>query len=337
MKIIESPLEIQERHTYFKLNNLRDNLTVYLKLEGLNLAGSIKIKTAINMIDDLEERGHIRRGHSRIIESSSGNLGVALSLVCKSRGYDFTCVTDPNASNYCIRYMNLYGARVIKVTERDENGGFLNTRIRLIQEMLKEDLALVWTNQYQNSNNPEAHARNTALEIFRDFPYLSYLFVGAGTTGTLVGCAEFFKSISPRPTLVAVDAIGSVTFDLPPAKRLIPGLGTSRRPEIFNRDNVDVFLNISEVDTIKMAREVLERYQLLVGGSTATILCGVEQYARCHEMGGTIVAISPDLGDKYVDTIYNQEWVAERFPELRDTPVHDDNPIAARTQLGLAG
>lgn len=316
MKVIDSPLELQQRDVYFRLNDLVDGLEIFLKLEGLNPAGSIKLKPAINMIDDLEERGIIQPGRNHIIESSSGNLGLALSLVCRERGYEYTCVTDPNASQYCIKYMQLYGAQVIKVMERDENGGYLHTRIRLIQRMVREDPRYVWTNQYANQANPESHARQTAAEIQQAFPHLDTLFVGAGTTGTLMGCAAHFSRGPRRPRIVAVDSVGSVTFGHAPARRYIPGLGTSRRPEIFASAGVDEVLMIPEVDTVRMAHRVLARHNLLIGGSSATVLSGVVALARRVEMIGPVVAISPDFGDKYIDTIFNAQWVAERFPEI---------------------
>ncbi len=314
MKIVESPLEIQVKDMYFKLNAFRGDISLYLKLEGLNPAGSIKIKPAINMIEDLEERGLIKPGRSRIIESSSGNLGVALSLVCKVKGYDFTCVTDPNIAPLCLNFIHLYGGRIIQVTERDENGGFLNTRIKLIRKMVEADSDCVWTNQYANQANPDAHFRHTAREIHRDFPHLECLFIGAGTTGTLVGCADYFSTNVRKPKIIAVDAAGSVTFGHSPAKRFIPGLGTSRKPEVFTDKHVDDVYMIKEEDTILMAQEILERYCLFIGGSTATVLCGVAKYLRSHRVQGCIVAISPDFGDKYMDTIFNPEWISERFP-----------------------
>jgi len=333
MIIAESPLDLQQRHTYFCLSRFVDDTPIYLKLEGLNQAGSIKMKTAVNMIEDLEERGRIDPMYSHIIESSSGNLGIALSIVCKVKGYPFTCVTDPNTAPYCETQMRLYGAKVIRVTERDENGGFLNTRIKLIKRMVGEDPSLTWTNQYANDANPNAHERFTAHEIASDFPGLGTLFVGAGTTGTLRGCVRYFAPYTRRPTIVAVDVAGSVTFGSPPGKRYIPGLGTSRRPEIFNPEGIDRVFMIPEAETVKMAREILERYGILVGASTATALCGVAEYARAEELVGPVVVISPDFGDKYVDTVFSDDWASERFPELglRARPPALEPPRAIRS------
>lgn len=110
---------------------------IRLKIEGLNPAGSIKLKTAYSVISDLERLGCITN-ETILIESSSGNLGVALAMVCAAKGYKFTCVIDPNTSTSNRRLISTLGAEVIIADKRDENGGYLNTRIRMINDILSE-------------------------------------------------------------------------------------------------------------------------------------------------------------------------------------------------------
>src|SRR6187549_2934568 len=116
--IIDSPLDLIFRDLFFRLRSFAGNHDVFLKLEGFNVTGSIKIKTAIGLFEDLERKGLARPNETVIVESSSGNLGIALSLVCAVKGYKFICVTDPNANQATIRGMELYGAEVIVVKER---------------------------------------------------------------------------------------------------------------------------------------------------------------------------------------------------------------------------
>ena len=120
--IIESPLDLIFRDLFYRLRDFAGNHEVFLKLEGLNITGSIKIKTAIGLIENLENRAIIRPKESTIVESSSGNLGLALSLVCAVKGYEFICVTDLNANRANVRGMELYGAKVIVVDDRDGAG-----------------------------------------------------------------------------------------------------------------------------------------------------------------------------------------------------------------------
>ncbi len=314
----DNVLDLHHDRTFFELSNFIEGCRVYLKLEGFNFTGSIKLKTAYSMIEGLEQRGIIQPGRNRIIESSSGNLGIALSLVCKEKGYAFSCVVDPNAPPYCLKLIKCYGGEIIKVTEQDENGGYLQTRIRRIQEIVKKDPATVWANQYANKDNALAHYKKTGREIHEEFPNLDYLFVGTGSTGTLVGCSRYFKEHSPGTKVIAVDPEGSITFGSKPAQRLIPGLGASRIPEIASRDNVADVLTVAEEDTIRMCRSILVDYSLFVGPSTATVLHGVKSYREKLTAGATLVVVSPDLGDKYIDTVYNPEWVEQHYRGLQE-------------------
>ncbi|MGF6094954.1 pyridoxal-phosphate dependent enzyme [Pseudomonas sp. 18175] len=248
---------------------------IYLKIEGLSITHSIKLKPARAMVDQFEREGRLSPG-SALIESSSGNLGLALSMICASRGYRFICVSDPNISPQTARLIEAYGARLIIVQERDENGGFVGTRMALIRMMLEEDPALVWVNQYENPCNPEAHYEHTAMHIEQSFPRIDYLFVGTGTTGTLGGLSKFFKERHPKTQLVGVDSVGSVTFGTSPGPRFIPGLGASSPPPISRDVIYDQFLMIEERETVRMCRQLLRR-GLLLGGSSGTVLCGVQK------------------------------------------------------------
>ncbi|MEH0974703.1 2,3-diaminopropionate biosynthesis protein SbnA [Micromonospora sp. CPCC 205546] len=292
--------------------------TVHLKLEGVNVAGSIKIKTAVQMLTDLEQAGSVD-GSRRLIESSSGNLGVALALVCAERGYPFTCVTDPNASVSAVRKMQALGTEVIEVRERDQTGNYLGTRIALIQSMCREDPNLLWLNQYANASNWRAHYRMTAPEILAAFPHVDHLVIGAGTTGTLMGCARYFREHSPGTTIVGVDSVGSVTFGGTPGRRHIPGIGASRRPEITDSSLIDRLLMVDEADAIRMCRSLAQR-GLPVGGSTGSVLHSLRHLGDVLTPESVVVAVSPDMGDKYLDTIYSDDWVGERFPHLLGPP-----------------
>jgi cysteine synthase A len=313
--IVNSSLELMFGDVFFEMRGILPHVPVYLKLEGFNVGRSIKMKAAINIIGDLEKRGILHSG-SKVVESSSGNLGLALSIVCSIKGYAFTCVSDPNITEQTRRLIEVNGGKIVIVDQRDANGGFLNTRIDLIKHWLTEDPDLVWINQYANPANKEAHMQTTGPEILRHFPDLDYLFIAAGTTGTLMGCAEFFRQREARTQIIAVDTEGSVTFGHPAGPRYIPGVGTSRKPELVDTRYVDEVLMIPEQDTVLMCHWVRHSYGLLVGGSTGTVLCGVKRLQDRISNRAWVVAISPDFGDAYADTLYNHEWVLARFPML---------------------
>jgi N-(2-amino-2-carboxyethyl)-L-glutamate synthase len=309
--IIESPLELIFRDLFYRLPGFAGGNDVFLKLEGFNVTGSIKIKTAIRLIEEFEQRGIVKPHESLIVESSSGNLGLALSLVCAIKGYKFICVTDPNANRTTIRGMELYGAKVVVVEDRDPAEGYLESRLKKIDQILQSDPNAVWLNQYANIANKNVHAEQTANEIAREFDRVDWVFVGTGTTGTLVGISEALRQKFPRIKVVAVEPAGSVTFGGAPGKRNIPGIGASVRPKLADLAKPDRIVAVNEEKTVEACLSFVRNYHLLVGGSTGTVLAAVQQLAPDFSRGDIIVAVSADLGEKYLDTIYDPTWVEE--------------------------
>jgi len=307
--IIDSALDLIFRDLFFRLPAFAGSHDVFLKLEGFNVSGSIKIKTAIKLVEDLEQRGVARPHETVLVESSSGNLGLALSLVCAVKGYEFICVTDPNANRSAIRGIELYGGKVIVVEERDPANGYLGSRLKRIDEILRSNPNAIWLNQYANVANKNAHAEQTANEIAREFERVDWVFVGTGTTGTLAGVSERLHQRFPDIKVVAVEPVGSVTFGGAPAKRNIPGIGTSVRPKLAELAKPDRIVEVSEAKTVEACLSFVRDYHLLVGGSTGTVLAAVQRLAPEFRSGETIVAISPDLGEKYLDTVYDPIWV----------------------------
>lgn len=297
---------------FLELDGLVPGIAPLLKLEGFNPAGSIKLKTAVALVEDAEAAGRLRPG-SRVIESSSGNLGIALASVCAARGYRFTCVVDPNTARQSIALMRAFGAEVVLVDRRDGNDGFLQSRIDHILDRLARDPDLVWTNQYANPANPAAHADRTAACILKEIPDLDYLFVGAGTTGTLMGCAAHLRRHSPQTRIVAVDAVGSISFGGPPARRHLPGLGASRRPELLDPAVVDEVVHVDEHAAIATCRWIAAHRGIALGGSTGSVVAAVVELGPRLPAGSTVVAVCPDNGDRYLDTIYDDGWVRARF------------------------
>ncbi|KIZ19627.1 cysteine synthase [Streptomyces natalensis ATCC 27448] len=300
---------------FIRLDHLVPGSSVFLKLEGLNPAGSVKLKTAIALVAQAEESGR-EFPRTRLIESTSGNLGVALAMVCAAKGYRLTCVTDPNASTQSVRLMKALGAEVVLIDVRDGNGGYLQSRINYIQDRLVREPGTYWLNQYANPAGPRAHRDRTGRAIVEKLGPVDYAFIGAGTTGTLMGCAEFLRQHSPATRIIAVDAVGSVSFGGPPARRHIPGLGTSRRPEILDETLIDEVIVIPEADAVEMCRTLAGERGLLLGGSSGTVLSAVQEKAKDIPEGSSVVALSPDFGERYLETVYDDSWVAARWPEL---------------------
>ncbi|MFF8430724.1 2,3-diaminopropionate biosynthesis protein SbnA [Streptomyces sp. NPDC016566] len=283
-----------------------------LKLEALNPAGSIKLKTAREMVASARQEGRLRAG-APLIESTSGNLGIALAMVCTAHGHPLTLVTDPNTQAQNIRHMRALGAKVVVVTRRDDNGGYLRSRIEFIENHLPAHPDTVWLNQYRDPAGARAHRRDTMGEILDGFGVPDWLFVGAGSTGTLMGCLTAVRERRLPTRLVAVDAEGSVTFGGRGAPRHLPGLGTSRRPELFVDDGSFVKIRVAEADTVRACRRVARGYGLLPGASTGTALHAVTELHRLIKGGARVLVIAPDLGERYLDTVYDDDWVIRTF------------------------
>jgi 2,3-diaminopropionate biosynthesis protein SbnA len=313
VSVISAPDAFNEADLFVDLRSIL-GCSLFLKCEGFNFAGSVKLKTANEMVAAAERDG-VLSPDSVLIESSSGNLGVALSLIAASKGYQFLCVTDSRCNLPTRLLMKALGSDVHVITEPDPVGGFLGARIDYVRAACASDDRYVWLNQYSNPSNWKAHYRTTAPEIGHEFPDLDVLFVGAGTTGTLMGCARYFREWHRPVHVVAVDSVGSVTFGGPPGCRMIPGLGTGVRPPLLDESYVDEVVLVEEPDTIRACHRLAGR-GFLFGGSTGTVVSGAMRWLDEHdEVDLTAVAIAPDLGERYLDTVYEPDWVRDIYGE----------------------
>ncbi|MFD7446312.1 2,3-diaminopropionate biosynthesis protein SbnA [Streptomyces sp. NPDC059909] len=313
MPVISAPYDFNEDELYVDLQSIFGQ-SLFLKCEGFNFAGSIKLKAATEMVETAEREG-ILTPESILVESSSGNLGVALSMIAASKGYQFLCVTDSRCNLSTRLMMEALGSQVHIIAGQEANGGFLGARIDYVRALCASDDRYVWLSQYTNPNNWRAHYRSTAPEIARDFPGLDVLFVGAGTTGTLMGCARYFREWHRPVRIVALDSVGSVIFGGAAGRRMIPGLGMSMRPPLLDEAYVDEVILVEESDTIRACHR-LARHGFLFGGSTGTVVSGAMDWLdRNQARGLTAVAIAPDLGERYLDTVYHTNWLQALYGE----------------------
>ncbi len=312
MAIISTPYESIDEDLFVNLNSML-GLDLYLKCEGLNFAGSAKLKAAVEMVAALEECGTIGID-SILVESTSGNMGIALSMIAASKGLPFVCVTDPRCNNGARRLIRALGADLRVVTDPDPSGGYLGSRIAYIRRLCADDPRYVWINQYTNPGNWKAHYRRTGPAIARSFPQLDVLFIGTGTAGTLMGCARYFRNRPKPPAVVAIDTVGSVTFGGIPGPRTIPGLGSSIPSHHLDIRCIDDVVHVAEGDAVRVCRR-LATHGFLFGGSTGTVISGALRWLASHDPSGqlTAVAIAPDLGERYLESVYDNDWVLDHL------------------------
>ncbi|KKQ17811.1 MAG: Pyridoxal-5'-phosphate-dependent protein subunit beta [Berkelbacteria bacterium GW2011_GWA1_36_9] len=298
-----------------------DNINLYAKLEGYNPMGSVKDRAAAYMLKKGIESGKINKD-TIVIESSSGNLGIALSAYCKEFGLKFYCVVDPHISLINEYIIKTLSTKMIKVTELDENGGYLLNRIKKVQKLLKEIPNSYWINQYGNPYNPEAYKETLGKEICDELNNIDYIFLGVSSGGTVTGLSQKIKEIFPKVKVVAVDIIGSVIFGGVPKKRYIPGIGSSIVPTVLKNAKIDEVLTVDEVSTIRMCHELLKDHNLFVGGSSGSVFSAVKKYFKNKKFKKkpTVVVVFADKGDRYINTVYNKNWCdsfLQKYSEIK--------------------
>ncbi|MER7700388.1 MULTISPECIES: 2,3-diaminopropionate biosynthesis protein SbnA [unclassified Streptomyces] len=316
MPVISAAHDLLDSDVYLDLRTSL-GIPLVLKCEGFNFAGSIKMQPAAWMVEAAQHNGTLGPD-STLIESSSGNLGVALSVIAASKALKFVCVTDINCNPATVALMRALGTEVVVLDEPDASGGFLAARRSYVRQRCAEDPGYLWLNQYENPANWMSHYETTAALIAKDFPDLDTLFVGAGTGGTLMGCARYFRVHRPHVRIIAVDSVGSVSFAGTPGPRHIPGLGAGAPMPLIDpsltEGLIDEVMRVHEIDTIHTCRQLAAR-GILLGGSSGTVVSAASQWLAQYP-AGSAVAIAPDLGERYINTIYNDAWVSDHYGQV---------------------
>jgi N-(2-amino-2-carboxyethyl)-L-glutamate synthase len=291
-------------------------INVFAKLEQFNPGGSAKDRPALHMIERGFANGQIGP-ETVIIESSSGNLGIGLAQVCSYYKLRLIVVVDPKTTEQNINLLKAFNAEVEMVNAPDRaTGEFLASRIRRTKELLKLYPDVYWPNQYANEHNAGAH-HQTMYEITTALKgNVDYLFCATSTCGTLRGCAEYKRKHGLKTKIVAVDAVGSVIFGGRKAKRLIPGHGAALVPELYQNGLADDCVHVTDVDCVIGCRRLVQEEAVLAGGSSGAIISAIEQYSSKLPHGAVCVAILPDRGERYLDTIFNPEWIKQHFGDI---------------------
>lgn len=285
--------------------------TIYLKLESKNPTGSVKDRTGYALIQDLEQQHLIQKGNT-LIESTSGNLGVALAALCKERGYGFVAVIDPKTTSENIAKMQSYSADIELVTHEDVSGGYLLSRLERVQALCQRHPNYVWSNQYGNAANPYIHYASTGPEIYQQLHgQISALFVAVSTGGTLAGVGRYFREADPTIKIIAVDAHGSVIFGTPPGPRKLTGIGSSRRSNFLRPAHYDSYMLVKDEEAFTFCRLLDTAINIKLGGSSGAVLATCVNYLAQHPETITAACICADGGENYRQTIYNDDWLAQ--------------------------
>ncbi len=282
---------------------------VIAKLELMNPLGSVKDRPARFIVERGLQDGWLRPG-AHVVESTSGNLGVALAAMCRLHGLSFVAVVDPKTAGANLQILEALGARIEMVTRQDSRGGYLETRIARAKELADELPDAVWINQYANELNWLAHYHGAGEEIATaiDGP-IDCLVAAVSTTGTILGVARRLRRDHPNLRVVADDAVGSVIFGADPGPRELPGFGSSRVPELLCEAEIDDVLHVDDADSAHGCRRLAHEEGILAGGSSGAVIAAVERLLEPVGRPSRIVALLADRGDRYLDLVYNDDWL----------------------------
>lgn len=285
--------------------------TIALKLESANPTGSIKDRTGYSLMQVLA-RQDLLQAETVIVESTSGNLGVALARLCQIGGYCFIAVVDPKTTAENLAKMQALGARIEMVEEPDPYSGYLLSRLQRVQQLCQRSSNYLWTDQYASPANPEIHYRTTGPEIFRQMDgKVDALFLAVSTGGTLAGIGRYFREVSPTTRIIAVDAVGSVIFGTPPGPRKLTGIGSSQPSSFLDASHYDESVLVSDEEAFAYCRALAHGCGLQVGGSSGAVLAACSRYLVAHPQLSNVICVCPDGGDNYAGTIFNDAWLHE--------------------------
>lgn len=290
-------------------------LELYGKLESLNPGGSIKDRPAIEILEQALRSGEVGPG-TVVIESSSGNMGIGLAQACAYYGLRFICVVDCKASRQNLRILQIYGAQIDYVSDPDpETGELLPARLKRVRQLLGELESAFWPNQYASEQNSGAHFRTTMHEIVEALQgrRVDYVFCATSTCGTVRGCGEYVRHHDLPTRVVAVDSVGSLIFSDVQAPRYLPGMGAGVRPPLCDLQYIDECVHVSDLECIAGCRALVRREGILAGASSGGLVSAVGKIRDRIPAGSTCVVILPDRGERYLDTVYSDEWVRGHF------------------------
>ncbi len=294
----QSILENIGNTAHVRINSLfPENVEVWMKLERQNPGGSIKDRIAISMIEDAEEKQLLKK-NSVIIEPTSGNTGIGLSMVAAVKGYKIILVMPDSMSIERRNLMTAYGAQV-ELTPKE---GGMNAAIKRAKELLVEIPDSWMPSQFDNPANINAHISKTAEEIIKDFPAgFDYLIAGVGTGGHISGCAKILKHSFPHIKIIAVEPVDSpVISGGKPGPHKIQGIGAGFIPDNLKIELLDDIIQVKYENAMKYASLCAKREGILVGISTGASLAAVSIKISEIKKNVKILILNYDTGERYL-------------------------------------
>lgn len=317
MPIVTRVTDLIGNTPLFELAVTPGGTRLLLKLEQFNPTGAAKIRMAREMVLDAERRGLLESG-GHIIESTSGNTGLGLAVVAAERGYRFTAVVDHHACKDKLRAMRAMGTDLVYVADAGDDSLATSAREDLAEEMAAARADAYFTEQHNNAANPVGYYA-VADELLEDLGRVDILLSAVGTGGSLFGTARRLHDLGHPARVIGVEPVGSIAFGGPGGPYWQSGTGTPPGATVgtaVDYSLLDEGVTVSDVDAFATARAVARRSGLLIGGSAGGSVQVALQRLEEFEPGSTIVTIVCDGGEKYLDTVFDDQWMSDR--ELLD-------------------
>ncbi|CEO07952.1 cysteine synthase A [Paraclostridium sordellii] len=292
--IYNNVLELIGKTPILKLNNIHDNNNIYLKLEKYNSGGSIKDRAVLGMIEDLMKENKIKQGDT-IVEATSGNTGIALSMIGKVKGLNIIIVMPSSMSKERIDLMKAYGAEVILTKE-----GGMQASIDKSIELVNSNESYKSLKQFENESNPKKHYNTTAIEIYEDVENIDIFIAGIGTGGTISGIGKYLKKKNPNIRIIGVEPESSPLISKGySGAHKIQGIGANFIPKNLDMNVIDEIITVKDEDAINTTKLLGEKEGVLVGiSSGANVFASIEIGKKYK--GKNIVTVSPDGIEKYL-------------------------------------
>ncbi|MFF0637715.1 PLP-dependent cysteine synthase family protein [Nocardia sp. NPDC004151] len=293
----------------------------WAKLEGFN-PGGIKDRPALHMVRRAKQRGDLTPG-ARIVESTSGTLGLGLALAGIVHGHPVTVVTDPSLEPIVAQMLAAYGTQIDLVTEPHASGGWQQARNERVVELLEREPDAWCPDQYNNPDNVDSY-ESLALELIEQLGSVDVLVCAVGTGGHSAGAARVLRRFNPDLRLIGVDTVSSTIFGQPAGPRLMRGLGSSIYPRNVDYDAFDEIHWVAPSEAVWACRTLAATHHASGGWSVGAVALVAGWAARINDPDIRIAAVFPDSPQRYFDTIYNDTYCEKQGLLHADPPIEPD-------------
>jgi cystathionine beta-synthase len=347
LRVYDNILQSIGKTPLIRLNRLGRGLPclLYAKVEAANPGGSVKDRIGLTMIAEAERSGRLKPGGT-VVESTSGNTGVGLAIVCALRGYKAVFVMPDKMSQEKIQLLRAYGARVVitpTAVAPEDPRSYYNVAHRIVAETPNAILA----NQYHNPENPRSHYLTTGPEIWEQTGgRVTDVVLGMGTGGTVSGVGRYLKEKNPAIHMVGVDPTGSILLetwqrghvpeDVPATTYKVEGIGEDFLPSTLDLSVIDEVIRVTDKESFLWARRLVKEEGIFGGGSSGSALAAAIRYARDLPPDRLVVVVLPDSGSRYLSKFFDDKWMRENgFLEVEWAEVSLADVLATKASQEL--